>query len=196
MWVGTSIIAAQANGLSGSPGRARVLDAPTRDTLRGSPRSTQVLSALPEVRWSIVEQPRHVETGRVWFEDDRLRFYANIGECLSETQPNIVLLSGVLQYLERPYAVLDQVVALPCEHVIIDRTPFWSGSSDRLCVQTVPPSIYPAGYPSWIFSRQRFQERLQEEWQTVVRFDDSDELAAPAPVVYQGAVLVRRSQLS
>ena len=62
------------------------------------------LSVLPGVRWNIVEQSRHVETGKAWFEDDRLRFYPDIADCLADTQPNVVLLSNVLQYLEHPYA--------------------------------------------------------------------------------------------
>ena len=40
---------------------------------------------------------------------------------------------------------------------------FWSGPSDRLCVQTVPPSIYPASYPIWISSSECFHERVLEE---------------------------------
>jgi len=151
------------------------------------------LSALPGVRWNIVEQPQHVKTGEEWFEDDHLRFYADIADCLAETQPNVVLLSGILQYLERPYAILDQVLALPCEYVIIDRTPFWSGSADRLCVQAVPPSIYPASYPSWIFSGQRFRSRLHDDWRLIVTFDALDRLVGPVDVAYAGVIIARRS---
>jgi len=151
------------------------------------------LSALPEVRWNVVEQARHVETGKAWFEDDHLRFYADITDCLAETQPNVVLLSGVLQYLERPYTILDRVLALPCEHVIVDRTPFWSGPSDRLCVQTAPPSIYPASFPSWIFSRERFQQRLHDNWRCLVVFDGFDRLAGPVDVAHEGVIIVRCS---
>jgi putative methyltransferase (TIGR04325 family) len=149
------------------------------------------LSALPEVRWNIVEQPRQVETGKAWFEDDHLRFYPDIAGCLNETQPNVVLLSGVLQYLEHPHAFLDQVLALPGDCVIIDRTPFWSGESDRLCVQTVPPSVYPASYPSWIFSRQGFEAHLGRDWRRIATFDSLDKLTGPVDVVYQGAILAR-----
>jgi putative methyltransferase (TIGR04325 family) len=151
------------------------------------------------VRWNIVDQFRHVETGKASFEDDHLRFYANIADCLTDTQPNVVLLSSVLQYLERPYTVLDQILELPCDHVIIDRTPFWAGPTDRLCVQTVPPSIYPASYPSWIFSRQRFHSHLHENWEIMVKFDSPDRLAGPIDLIgfsYQGMIIVRSSHLS
>jgi putative methyltransferase (TIGR04325 family) len=151
------------------------------------------LSKLLGVRWNIVEQPRHIEVGKAWFEDNHLHFYATITECLSETQPNIVLLSSVLQYLENPYTVLEQLMGLPIDNVIIDRTPFWAGQTDRLCVQSVPPSIYPASYPSWIFSRNLFQSKLYKNWQIMVTFDNPDKLAGPVDFIYQGVIIVRRN---
>ena len=152
------------------------------------------LSGLPVVRWNIVEQTRHVETGKAWFEDNRLRFFADIAGCLANTQPNIVLLSSVLQYLEQPYIVIDQIMTLPCDHVIIDRTPFWSGPTDRLCVQSVSPSIYPASYPCWIFSRPKFQAFLKETWQIVADFNSLDNLSAPVKTIWQGMILDRKKR--
>lgn len=154
------------------------------------------LSALPQVRWNIVEQSRHVEIGKTWFENDHLRFYADIAGCLADTQPDVVLLSGVLQYLERPYTILNQILEIPCDHIIIDRTPFWTGPADRLCVQTVPPSIYPASYPSWIFSRPQFHSNIHQDWKIMVTFDNPDRLAGPVDFVYQGVIIVRHNHLS
>jgi putative methyltransferase (TIGR04325 family) len=154
------------------------------------------LRSLSEVRWNVVEQPRHVEIGKKCFEDNSLRFYADIGDCLADTQPNVVLLSSVLQYLEHPYALLDQIQGLPCDHIIIDRTPFWDGPTDRLYVQSVPPSIYPASYPSWIFSKQRFALRIREDREIMVKFDNPDRLAGPVEFSYQGGIIVRSQHLS
>ncbi len=154
------------------------------------------LSMLPEVRWNVVEQARHVEAGKAWFADDRLHFYAAVADCLADTQPNVVLLSSVLQYLEHPYAVLDQMQTLPCDLIVIDRTPFWDGSTDRLCVQSVPPSIYPASYPSWILSRQRFRSCLRRDWKIVATFDNPDKLAAPVDLAYQGVIIARDNPVS
>lgn len=151
------------------------------------------LSALPGVRWNIVEQSGHVGIGKAYFEDDNLRFYESIAECLADTQPNAVLLSSVLQYIEHPYTVLDQILELLCDHVIIDRTPFWDGPTDRLCVQTVPPSIYPASYPSWIFSRSQFYLHIHEDWEIMVTFDNPDRLAGPVDFGYQGMIIARSS---
>jgi putative methyltransferase (TIGR04325 family) len=151
------------------------------------------LSMLPGVRWNIVEQPRHVEVGKACFEDDRLHFYNDIAECLGETQPNIVLLSCVLQYLEYPYKVLEQIMGLPCDIVIIDRTPFWDGPIDRLCVQSVPPAIYRASYPIWIFSNPHFYSYLiKTSCRIIAEFDSLDKLSAPVKTTWQGLILDKK----
>jgi putative methyltransferase (TIGR04325 family) len=182
MWV-----AAQAKG------RLNILD------FGGSLGSTYFqnrvfLRCLTDMRWNIVEQPRHVETGKEWFEDDHLKFYRCVEDCLAQTQPNVVVLSGVLQYLERPYGVLRGLLELPCDHMIIDRTPFWDGPTDRLCVQNVPPNIYPASYPSWIFSIQRFRSHLNEGWDIVAEFESLDRLESPIQATWKGMTIVRRGR--
>ena len=149
------------------------------------------LRHLPDVQWNIVEQPQQVKTGKECFEDKRLRFYLSIKDCLAENPPNVIVLSSVLQYLERPYTVLNQMLELPCNHVIIDRTPFWDGPTDRLCVQSVPPSIYPASYPFWVFSQPRFHACLNEKWQIMAEFDSLDSLSSPVKAVWQGLILER-----
>ncbi len=64
------------------------------------------LRNLPEVKWNIIEQPAYVNVGKEYFENDILKFFLTIDTCLSDTQPNVILLSGVLQYLENPYEIL------------------------------------------------------------------------------------------
>lgn len=154
------------------------------------------LSSLPRVRWNIIEQARHVEIGKVWFEDDHLHFYHNITECLADTQPNVMIFSSVLQYLEHPYTVMDQIMENPCDCIIIDRTPFYVGQTDRLCVQVVSSSIYPSSYPSWIFSKSKFHSSLREGWEILVTYDNTDKIAGPFDFSYQGAIIVRKTNLS
>lgn len=158
-------------------------------------QNRKFLATLPEVRWNIVEQTRHVETGKAFFEDDHLRFYADIAGCLADTQPNVVLLSSILQYLEQPYTVFNQILTFPCDHIIIDRTPFWAGPTDRLCMQNVPPPIYEGSYPCWIFSRPKFQAFLNERWQTIMDFSSLDSLNNPVQAIWQGMILERKNQV-
>lgn len=150
------------------------------------------LSRLPNVRWNIIEQPRHVEIGKKWFEDEYLKFYPCVEDCLSETQPNVIILSGVLQYLEHPYEVLSTLLGLSCDYVVIDRTPFHDGPIDRLCVQSVPPIIYVASYPSWIFSTQRFRSYLGKKWKIMEEFEGFDRLKAPIQAIWKGWIIVRQ----
>jgi putative methyltransferase (TIGR04325 family) len=176
-----------------SKGRLNVLD------FGGSLGSTYYqnrafLRDLPEVQWNIIEQPAHVNVGKEYFEDDVLKFFPNIETCLSETKPNVILLSSVLQYLESPYKILNKLLDLPCDYVIIDRTPFWDGSTDRLCVQQVPPSIYTASYPVWIFSEQIFLQYIQQRnFEIISEFQSLDMLKAPVHAIWKGMLLEREN---
>ena len=176
-------------------GRLKVLD------VGGSLGSTYFqnrafIDRLTDVRWSIVEQPAHVAAGKELFESEQLRFYESIEASLADTTPDVALLSGVLQYLEHPRKLLEQLQELACSAILIDRTPFWCGPADRLCVQTVPPAIYPASYPSWIFSRERFHSCLREGWRVMVTYDNPDKLPGPVDFSYQGMILVRSPDVS
>ncbi|MEW6400637.1 MAG: methyltransferase, TIGR04325 family [Chloroflexota bacterium] len=151
------------------------------------------LAGLREVRWNIVEQALQVAVGKECFEDDQLKFYPDVDACTAATKPHVILLCSVLQYLPDPYDRLDQLLSLPCEHLIIDRTPFWDGSTDRLCVQHVPSKIYSASYPSWIFSAEQFRSHFAANWELMAEFDNPDRLPGPIPFAYRGMILHRRN---
>ena len=155
------------------------------------------LDSLPEVCWNIVEQPGHVKVGKEFFEDERLKFFSSIKGAVSESLPNVVILSGVLQYLERPYDVLSELMELGCEHIIIDRTPFWDGNEDRLCVQHVPPSIYPASYPMWIFCRSNFYAFVVGQKLDIIAESSSlDQIEGPVDLYFQCLLVTRRNNKS
>jgi putative methyltransferase (TIGR04325 family) len=156
-------------------------------------QNRRFLSELRSVRWNVVEQARHVEVGKEWFEDEQLRFYLSVDECLVDTEPTVALVSSVLQYVEQPYSILSSLFDSSITTVVVDRTPFWSGAQDRLCVQTVPPSIYEASYPSWILSRSSFVSRIPRDWEILTRFDSPDTLSGPVELAYEGVILVRKA---
>lgn len=119
-------------------------------------QNRKFLLALPEVHWNVVEQAHYVDAGRAHIQDEQLRFYKTIEECITENQPNVILLSSVLQYLERPYDLLDKLGNLNVKHIIVDRTPFVDGEEDILVIQRVPKWIFPATLPAWLFSEESF----------------------------------------
>ena len=117
---------------------------------------------LSEVRWAVVEQSHFVECGRSEFQDVALCFYGSVAECLAEGGVDVILCSSSLQYLEKPYKILAAFASSNVPYILVDRTPFISRDQDRLTVQQVPPSIYPASYPVWLFSWGRFVRELDQ----------------------------------
>ena len=118
------------------------------------------LSLIENVSWSVVEQAGFVTVGKELFEDEHLKFFYNIDECMAFQQPNVLLFSSVLQYIDEPYKLLDKILASDIEFVAIDRMPFIYEDTDQIKVQIVPPWIYSASYPCWFFSHGKFIEYM------------------------------------
>jgi len=159
--------------------RLRVLD------VGGSLGSTyfqhrDLLNHLSEIDWSIVEQESFVACGKAHFENEELRFFEDLESCFAQNSIQIALLSGVLQYVENPYDLLGKVFSYQVPHIIIDRTPFLlKGNRDRLTVQEVPASIYPASYPAWFFNQAKFVRFVEQQYRIVTIFSTEDETNIP-----------------
>lgn len=126
---------------------------------------------LNEFSWNVVEQPKFVECGKRYFEDDHLKFYYTIDECLEIHHPCAIIFSSVLPYIERPYDVLQSVINKKIPYIIIDRTPFIAHGDDRLTVQKVPPSIYKASYPAWFLNLEKFLSLFRVDYELMADFD-------------------------
>lgn len=130
---------------------------------------------LPKLQWSVVEQAHFVTYGREYIQDDCLRFYPTIDECLSERSPNVVLLSGVVQYLPDWLSTLQGILLNRIPVVLVDRTPFVLNGKGRITVQTVPEWIYPASYPCRFFNESIFiQTFVQSGYRMIEEFDALD----------------------
>lgn len=114
-----------------------------------------ILNTLPTVRWNVVEQSHYVEAGQTHIQDEVLRFYPSIIECLSENEPNVIFLSSVLQYLPDPTDILNSLLNVDADVLIIDKTIINHSDSDRVYIQHVPDSIYKASYPCWSLSESK-----------------------------------------
>jgi putative methyltransferase (TIGR04325 family) len=125
------------------------------------------VSAARDLRWSVVEQRRYVEYGQAELQDQVLRFYPTIADCVRAENPNVAILSGVLQYLESPYQTIDEIIAQRIEYVVVDRQPLSARDEESLCVVTIPPHIYPASYPFWILSERRFRAAWERAYRLV-----------------------------
>lgn len=138
------------------------------------------LSAVQELKWCIVEQPHFVSCGRENFENEQLRFYYSIEECLQHHQPDVILLSGVLSYLEDPHTWMQKFIKLNASYIIIDRTAVIEGHRDMLTIQKVPDSIYAASYPCWLFNRNKLVESVVPRYSLTA--EDADFLGGTADI--------------
>ena len=119
-------------------------------------QNKKFIDHLSDIRWCIVEQEHFVRIGKQNFEDERLKFYSSIDNCIIENSINILILSSVIEYLEDPFLFLTTIIPqLKVDYIIIDRTPF-TDDTDRITVQTVPNKIYKASYPCHIFNQKKF----------------------------------------
>ena len=107
---------------------------------------------IEDIEWSIVEQTNFVKRGKSMFEDNCLKFYTTIEECLPFRTPNILLLSSVLQYMDEPQQIIRTICELNFEYIVIDRTALIEDHPNIITVQNTPTEIYEATYPCWFFN--------------------------------------------
>lgn len=141
------------------------------------------------------EQPRVVESGQAEFADEELHFFRTIGEAADAEFPNVVLLSSVLQYVQNPYDLIREVCSIGARSIVVARTPCALAERDILTVQVVPPSIYKASYPCWIFAESKLLEAFSARYRLVASFQEpggslwSDQ----GPFELRGFILDRKS---
>lgn len=151
------------------------------------------LSELKRLRWSIVEQEHYVRQGKALFEDETLKFYATTEQCCESEKPNVWLFSGVVQYLEDPYDVINRAIQSGSAYIIFDITPFHPGAADIITVQLTPKSIYEASYPVRLFSFDRIVRLFEERYDKLLVFDSLDLPALRKfSATYQGIIFRRR----
>ena len=112
-------------------------------------------------------------------QTDVLRFHPTIDDCVRVEKPNVALLSGVLHCIERPYEIIEQIIAHRLDHVIVDRQPLMppgSAAQDRVCVARIPASIYESSYPLWLLDESRFRAAWAREYELVAEAE-----GAPMP---------------
>jgi putative methyltransferase (TIGR04325 family) len=152
------------------------------------------LSCLHKLEWSIVEQKHFVECGKMHFEDEILSFYYTITDCIKNKDPNVVILSGVVQCLEEPYSFLEELINYDFDYVIFDRTAFTIGDRDRLTIQRVSPDIYSASYPSWFLDFEKFMNIMLRKYTLIYDFDALDK--ANIPSIYKGFCFQKKRSIS
>ncbi len=152
--------------------------------------SRGLLEAVSDLNWSTIEQPHFVAAGRRHVASNELHFFETIEDCVKNYQPNVVILSGVLQYLPKPWDTLQTLRRLGSLYIFVDRTAFIMADSDRLTIQHVPGWIYKASIPAWFLSKTKFLKWISESGYKVLgEFPALDDYALPgADVSFEGFI--------
>ena len=121
------------------------------------------LAGVRELQWNIIEQENFVTVGQQYFQDDNLHFFYTPEEMVAiQTLPDLLLLSCVLPYLEKPYEMLIRLMHYKIPYILIDNTYFNYQQRDRICIQLVPPEIYEASYPCWMLNYEKVKKTLSD----------------------------------
>ena len=129
------------------------------------------LREIDAVDWAIVEQHHYVEAGIQHLETPHFRFFRTIEEAIRWRRPAVALFSSVLQYLEHPSALLEEIVRAEPRVVILDRTPMTDSAKNQPIVQHIPAHIYEGSIPMWLLSRGQIASALQNSYNLVEEFD-------------------------
>lgn len=136
-------------------------------------QNRKFLKTIKNVKWNIVEQELFVKCGKEFFEDGALKFYDNIENCFKNENPQVVIFSSVLQYIEKPYAFLQSVFEFSPQFIIVDIMPFIENGNDRITIQKVSPEIYDASYPCWFLNRKTFIDFLTPKYELITDFQSN-----------------------
>ena len=144
-------------------------------------QNRKFLSKLEKLSWTVVEQSRFVEIGKKQISDKDLKFSSDIDDCCQKFQPNLILLSSVLQYLPDPFALLENLAQKQIGLIVLDRTPFSNESISGIRIQYVPAEIYSASYPCWFFDQNEIIQKMSSlNYQLIESFDALDKLSDQA----------------
>lgn len=145
-------------------------------------QNRQFFGHLNEFKWNIVEQKHFVECGIEYFEDANLSFYFNINHCMKYQQPNTILFLSVIQYIEDPYKLLEEVINHKFKYIIFDRTTFLESGDNRIAIQRVSSRINRASYPIWFFNTSEFIAFFtQRNYEIIAQFncDENSNITTP-----------------
>ena len=96
-----------------------------------------------------------------------------------------------MQYIEKPYELLDDILKNDFEYILVDRTAF-SKVDENITLQIVPPSIYEASYPCRFFDEDKFIKYFeQNNYKVFEQFDALD--GESNSYIFKGMILEKIS---
>jgi putative methyltransferase (TIGR04325 family) len=112
--------------------------------------------------WNIIELDNFVNVGNQIFKNSEFVNFYNNTQFLVDKAIDIVIFSGVLQYIKYYDNTLLQVFEIKPQFILIDRTPIIEGGYSVIAKQILPKSTGGYSYPSWIFEKADFLKNFSK----------------------------------
>ncbi|HET7003018.1 MAG TPA: methyltransferase, TIGR04325 family [Puia sp.] len=140
-------------------------------------QNRKFLDTVPELQWNIIEQKNFVTCGLEYFQDNHLHFFYTTDELIEKQGlPDLLLLSCVLPYLEKPYDILLSLMQYKIPYIFIDNTYFNYEPRDRICIQLVPPQIYKASYPCWMLNYDTVKKIFSDRYMLISEHENESSI--------------------
>lgn len=136
-------------------------------------QNKKYLSHLTELNWYIIEQENYVTEGKKSFENEHVKFFHTMEECLqANANPDLLLLSSSLQYIKNPYDMLRHIQSFNVPNLMFDLVGFNDEAKDRITIQHVPPVFYgvEASYPCVFFDKNKLEKQMMENYEKEFEF--------------------------
>ncbi len=149
------------------------------------------LEHLEKLTWSIVEQPNYVQRGRTDIAGEQLDFFDNVETAIqTKGRHDILLLSCVLPYIEKPFDLVAALQANKFLYIIVENTYFNTGPGNRLTIQRVPPVYYDASYPAWFLNYKEVLEAFSSKYEIIAEYVNDQMLYLDGEKIpYRGFVM-------
>ena len=97
------------------------------------------LDTIPQLSWSVVDQPHFVRCGAAEFAGDRLAFFETVEAASARGEIDAAIFVGSLGYLEDPYAVLSAMISLDIPYLVLIASQLTNAPDDVIRVQRMGP---------------------------------------------------------
>jgi putative methyltransferase (TIGR04325 family) len=130
---------------------------------------------IKNLKWTIVEQNNFTKIGNKFFANKIVNFCNSIDEASKYFgKPNVIILSGVIQYLPNPYSILKKIINANADYIVVDRCSFLKYGKTKLTIQKIPRKIIKTSYPIWLFNQTEFKKKFKEKYKELATFDSLD----------------------
>jgi putative methyltransferase (TIGR04325 family) len=100
--------------------------------------------------WRVVDRQEVASYGNANYANDKLAFFTSLESACRDFNPNMVLCSHTLQYLEKPYETLAMLSALKPAAIVLHELPV--AERERFMIQRLPEGLGGTARPIQILS--------------------------------------------